>query len=351
VTLSPPITRVLVLDSAAPRRARLKLLLETDASFQLVGAAADAEHALALAQRMQPDVVLIGHGPAASHAVAWTRRIMQTRPLPVVALADAGADGDTLQAFELMQAGAVAVVPEPAGLFDSASEPALPGLLQKLRLMSEVKVVRRWARSGEAAPHAPALSPAARQHRIQLVAIGASTGGPIALQQVLTALPAAFAAPILIVQHISGGFLQGLAEWLTSCCPIPVEVASAATKPRAGRAYLAPDDMHMRIGPGGSLVFDRSAPVHGHRPAVSCLFDSAARHCGRDLIAILLTGMGKDGAAELKRLKDAGAITIAQDQASSAVHGMPGEAIRIGAARYVMSPREIGEALPTFIMD
>lgn len=181
---------------------------------------------------------------------------------------------------------------------------------------------------------------------MKLVAIGASTGGPVALKRVLCSLPASFPVPILIVQHIADGFVEGLASWLSAACAIPTEVARPGVQTEAGRAYIAPDGVHMRLDAGGRLELDAGAPVNGHRPAVSCLFASIAAHCPGGAIAVLLTGMGKDGAAELKELKDGGAITIAQDQASSVIHGMPGEAIRCGGATYVMSPEEIAAALP-----
>lgn len=158
-----------------------------------------------------------------------------------------------------------------------------------------------------------------------------------------------FPVPIVVVQHIATGFVQGLADWLTAACTLPAEVATPAIRLRPGRVYLTPDGLHMRVADDATLVFDDSDPVKGHKPAVSCLFESVAQRIGRHAIGILLTGMGRDGAAELKRMKDAGAITIAQDRASSAIHGMPGEAIRAGAATYVMSQQEIATALPAFV--
>jgi two-component system chemotaxis response regulator CheB len=140
-----------------------------------------------------------------------------------------------------------------------------------------------------------------------------------------------------------------MAQWLSAACKLPMEIAGPATDLRPGHAYLAPDGMHMRVGPQLRLEFADGAPVHGHRPSASCLLGSVAAHCGPHAIGILLTGMGKDGAAELKLMHDAGAITIAQDQASSVVHGMPGEAIRCGGATYVMSPQEIGATLPALL--
>ncbi|HET8745129.1 MAG TPA: CheB methylesterase domain-containing protein, partial [Ramlibacter sp.] len=201
-----------------------------------------------------------------------------------------------------------------------------------------------------AAPARPPALPAKPRGRIELVAIGASTGGPVALQQVLCALPAGFPVPVVIVQHMADGFLHGLAEWLSAACAVRTQLATPGEALQPGRAYLAPDGIHLLVGANGELQFEAGPPFNGHRPSVSRLFASVAAHYGAHAIGVLLTGMGKDGAAELKRMREAGAITFAQDEASSVVHGMPGEAIRCGGAVYVMSPQEIGAALAALVL-
>jgi two-component system chemotaxis response regulator CheB len=298
-------------------------------------------------------VLLAGHDANTSQTLAWVRQIMQTKPLPIVVASPPGGRADERQAFELLSAGAVSVVHEPDHRDEGGDE---AGLVQTVRLMSEVKVVRRWPKEPGAHPAAPAAIPPrpvelARlpRRRVELVAIGASTGGPVVLKDVLAPLPATFPVPIVVVQHMARGFMQGLADWLSSACAMRVEVATAGTRLQRGCIYLAPDGVHTRLGPDAMLVCAPGEPVNGHMPAVSCLFASVAAHAGRNAIGILLTGMGRDGAQELKQMKDAGAITVAQDRASSTIHGMPGEAIRAGAATYVMSPQEIAAALPALV--
>lgn len=365
--------RVLVLDTTVQRRARLERMLEGDPLLLAMGGAGNALQATDVAQRREVDVILLGLPGAAAHAVGWVSHIMRTRPLPIVVVAPGNRAIVQERAFALMEAGAIAVLREP-GQDGPTSGDELAGLQQTLHLMAEVKVVRRSmrppvtpadgrpVRSSSPTPRipsrpAPAAPPAApwtargvaaeqKAGRVQFVAIGASTGGPVALKTVLCTLPASFPVPILIVQHIAHGFVDGLAAWLSASCAVRTEVARPGTQLEAGRAYIAPDGVHMRVGADGRLEFDAGPPVNGHRPAVSCLFASIAARCAGGAIAVLLTGMGKDGAAELKMLKDGGAVTIAQDQASSVIHGMPGEAIRCGAATYVMSPEEIAAALP-----
>jgi two-component system chemotaxis response regulator CheB len=354
--------RVLVFDPSSSRRQGLQRLLEGDPALQAVAGAGNAQQAIEAAARHHADVILLGQGIVPAEAVEATRSIMQARATPIVVVADGSSPVDDKQAFALMEAGALAVVRDPGPATGAQHQAGVDKLCEALRLMAEVKVVRRWASAAAASkPSSPARSarPAARrrdaaragaQRHVELVAIGASTGGPVALRQVLGGLPAGFPVPIVIVQHMADGFLDGMAAWLTATCAVPTEIARPQTQLRPGRAYLAPDGVHMRIGPDKQLAFDAAPAINGHRPAVSALLASVAEHHGDHAIGILLTGMGKDGAAELKVMKDAGAVTIAQDEASCVVHGMPGEAIRCGGATYVMTPDEIGAALPALVL-
>jgi two-component system chemotaxis response regulator CheB len=208
--------------------------------------------------------------------------------------------------------------------------------------MSEVKVVRRTTR-----PARPPLSPSPLHaaSTIQLIGIGASTGGPPVLQTILAGLPKDFPVPILVVQHIAHGFLAGMAQWLNNTSSLQIHIASYGTLPLPGHVYLAPDDFHMGVGAAGGIVLTREEPDNHLRPSVSFLFRTLAETYGPRALGVLLTGMGKDGAAELKVLRDKGAITIAQDRDSSVVHGMPGEAIALGGATHVLAASAIAAAL------
>jgi two-component system, chemotaxis family, protein-glutamate methylesterase/glutaminase len=165
----------------------------------------------------------------------------------------------------------------------------------------------------------------------------------------MASLPKDFSAPILIVQHIASGFLPGLVEWLNQTTGWQVHVAAHNTLPLAGHAYLAPDDLHMGFNRTGGILLTREEPENNLRPAVSYLFRSLAEVCGPDALGVLLSGMGKDGAAELKLMKDKGATTIAQDRESSVVHGMPGEAIQLGGATHILSADKIADTLITLV--
>jgi two-component system chemotaxis response regulator CheB len=180
---------------------------------------------------------------------------------------------------------------------------------------------------------------------VKVVAIGASTGGPPAIEAILLKLPKDFCAPLLIVQHIAPGFVQGFADWLANSCRFPVGIATQNEFPLPGHAYVAPDGVHMGMEINGRIVLSKSEPENGLRPSVSYLFRSVAEVFGKNIVGVLLTGMGKDGAYELKMMKEKGAITIAQDKESCVVYGMPGEAVNLNAATYVLSPPKIAELL------
>jgi two-component system chemotaxis response regulator CheB len=249
--------------------------------------------------------------------------------------------------FRAIKAGALAVVPPPQGLGHPEHATMAQELIQTVKLMAEVKVVRRWPRlqSRSSVPAPRKADVAGPSAPLQVVAIGASTGGPLVLQTILSGLPKDFPAPVLIVQHMASGFIHGFADWLTQSTGFPVHVAGADDHPLPGHAYVAPDGVHMQVGIGCRIVLRQDVPKNGLRPSVSCLLQSVAHFCGPHAVGVLLTGMGKDGAEELKLLRDAGAITIVQDKASAVVYGMPGEAIKLDAATYVLPPDKMAASL------
>jgi two-component system, chemotaxis family, protein-glutamate methylesterase/glutaminase len=340
--------KVLVADDSQVTRMLLVQLLNSDPCIRVIGAVNDGQAALDfLAAGVQrPDVVVMDiHMPRLDGFEA-TRRIMETQPLPIIICTGTASPQDLAVAFRSMEAGAVACVEKPVAL-GADFEPRLHNLLQTVRLMSEVKVVRRWNRSHSA----PVLMPASSSSKprasagVKLIGIGASTGGPPVLQTILSGLPKDFPVPLLIVQHIARGFLPGMVDWLSQTTGLRVHIAAHGATPLPGHVYVAPDDFHLAADARGHMVLAREEAESGLRPAVSYLFRSLADSYGANAVGVLLTGMGKDGAAELKRMKDHGAYTIAQDRDSSIVHGMPGAAIELGAASQVLPADKIAGAL------
>lgn len=340
--------KVLVVDDTAVTRMLLVHLLESDPAIRVVGAVADGQAAVEFVQAEQPDVVLMDiHMPGLDGFEA-TRRIMETQPVPIVICSATTNPTEVATTFRLLEAGALACVAKPVSRDHPDFESLTANLLQTVRLMSEVKVVRRWARyrTLTAVPQTYESRVAAD---VRLIGIGTSTGGPPVLHAILSSLPKEFPVPLLIVQHIASGFLPGLIEWLDQTTGLRVHIAAHGVRPLPGHAYLAPDDFHLGVDTTGRMILSHEEPENGLRPAVSYLFRSLAETCGPASIGVLLTGMGKDGARELKLLRDVGADTIAQDHATSIVHGMPGEAIALGAAGHVLPADRIGDALVSLI--
>jgi two-component system chemotaxis response regulator CheB len=344
--------KVLVVEDSNVVRTLLVHLLNSDERIQVVGTAKTGREALHLLDQTPTDLILMDIEMPEMDGFEATRRIMETKPLPIVICCGSGNPHESISTFRLMEAGAVACVEKPRGTGHKDFAAMAAHLLQTVKLMSEVKVVRRWPHlRRDPAAELDAAPPIRRasQSRIEYIGIGASTGGPPVLQTILAALPADFSVPILIVQHISPGFLGGLVEWLNQTTACKIHIAAHGTQPRPGHVYFAPDDFHMALRPGGTLALTREEPDSRLRPSVAHLFHSLAGVCGASAVGVLLTGMGKDGAAELKEMHDKGAVTIVQDRESSIVHGMPGEAIALGAASHVLPPDRIAPALAMLV--
>ena len=344
--------RVLIVEDSSVVRELLVYLLGRDPGIQVVGTANNGEEALEAVKRYRPDVITMDIHMPKMDGLEATRRIMETEPVPIVIVSGSVDPHENTRTFRAMEAGALAVLHRPAGIGHPEHEANARELLQTVKAMSEVRVVRRWPKKrGE-----PALPPVAKPlaekvAKAKVVALGASTGGPPVLQTILAMLPRDFPLPILVVQHMTTGFTVSFTEWLARSSGLPVHVAVHGMLMQPGHVYVAPDECQMKVGHGEKIILTQEAPENGLRPSVSCLFRSLAMVYGGDVVAGLLTGMGRDGAEELRLLKDKGAITFAQDKESSVVHGMPGEAIRLDAARYVLAPDKIAAVLVSLIND
>jgi two-component system chemotaxis response regulator CheB len=268
-----------------------------------------------------------------------TRRIMQETPTPIVIVTASLARNDHHLVFEALRAGALAVVAKPE--LGSRKTEAAEELRRTVKSMAQVRVIRRWAPDRLKRSLVRLPQPAARP---QIVAIGASTGGPQALQEILTQIPAGFPLPILVVQHIASGFEAPLVDWLTSQCALPVQLAESGQALGRPGIYVAPHGHHLVICKRSIALMD-DPPVNGHRPSATVLFQSVARAYGPRAIGVLLTGMGEDGASGMQDLKEAGGVTIAQDEASSVIFGMPAKAIGLGVVDHVLPASRIAASI------
>lgn len=359
--------RILIADDSATSRAALRKLLESDALISVVGEAHTGEQALKLSAELHPSLVLMDVMMPGMDGIAATRRMMQEMPTPIVIVSElAGNQGDLH--FQALDAGALDIVRKPSS--DDLLDPHFRTRFCRLmRGLSLVPLVTRTAgRAGQAVQPYKSDSPAPKSLRflsraaaaarerpagnidrlfdqIQWIAIGASTGGPPAIRTLLLNFAPKAPWPIFIVQHITAGFEDSMADWLRDECHQNVVLAQSGMIPAAGTAYLAPVGRHLVLR-NGELALDSNHPHRLHCPSINLLFESlASSGTAHQGIAILLTGMGSDGASGLLSLRKAGAKTIVQDEASCAVFGMPKAAVDMGAAEEILPLEAIGPRL------
>ncbi len=341
--------RVLVVDDSTTVRGRLVEILAATLDLEVVGEAGDGARAIELAATLRPDVITLDLALPDMSGVAVTEHVMAHVPTPILIVSAAfnrGAQHDTYQA---LSAGAVDVLDKPGA--EDHDWPAR--FVAAVRIVAKIKVITHpRARLGAlgrprgSTPPIPTISASARAGAFEVVALGASTGGPSALADVLSAIPPAFPVPIIIVLHLDAAFAVSFADWLGHATSRAVWLASDgdALDGPPGRVLLAPPGQHVVIA-DRRVRLHREPPRHHCRPSIDVLFESIATACGARGAACVLTGMGKDGAAGLLALRTAGGATFAQDQATSVVYGMPREAAANGGAERVLPLEDIGPAI------
>ncbi|MCG6656206.1 chemotaxis response regulator protein-glutamate methylesterase [Halomonas campisalis] len=338
--------KVLCVDDSALIRDLLSEIINEQPDMEVVAVAPDPLVARDLIKRHNPDVLTLDVEMPRMDGLDFLERLMRLRPMPVLmvsSLTQAGSEV-TLRALEL---GAVDFVAKPSlgirsGMMEYAND-----IAEKIRAAAKSRP--RQARRKDAPAPARLKAPLASSEK--LIIIGASTGGTEAIRAVLEPLPANSPA-ILITQHMPGGFTRSFAERLDRLCRITVKEASDGERVLPGHAYIAPGDSHLKLARSGANYvarLDDGPPVNRHRPSVDVLFHSAATQAGRNAIGVLLTGMGKDGAAGLLEMRQAGSPTLAQDEASCVVFGMPREAIALGGAVEVIGLDAIPERLMSLV--
>lgn len=342
--MTPPV-RVLIVDDSATARVLLGETLAAEPGITVVGEARNGEEAIEAARRLQPSLITMDVYMPVMDGLAATREIMIATPTPIVIVSSAVNRGEINLSLDATTAGALSVVGKPDGASSPEFEAWRSEFIALIKAMAEVKVVRRWHR--KTSPPYPVVRRELplKVRPARVAAIVASTGGPAALKWILSELPHDFALPILLVQHIAHGFVNGLADWLGAATQLRVKVARDRERVHPGTVYIAPDNQHLGVREDETILLSAAPHVGGFRPAGSFLFESVARTYGSSALAVIMTGMGSDGVDGLRSVQAAGGQSVAQDESSCVVYGMPREAVRAGVVDAILSPREIIEYL------
>ena len=341
--------RVLIVEDSPIALTILKRIFKSAPEIEIVGTANSGVDALELIPKIHPDVICTDFHMPHMNGLEFTSHVMARYPLPILVISASVQEEDNHRIFQLLEAGAVDILPKPKAGLDVENRLLKQSLINKVKVLSGVRVFKK--KRPLSVVHQPLrrsahTSLAARiRSTPKILVVGASTGGPLALQELLMHLPADFPLPVICVQHISLGFLQGLIDWLAVSCQLSIQVAQVGERPRPGNIYFPPERQHLVIDHRGRFAHSQAPPVDSHRPSVTTTFISAAQFYGRKTIGVLLTGMGRDGAEGMRVIADAGGVTIAQNEATSVVFGMPKEAIALGAAHQVLPIQAIAPAV------
>ncbi|MEG4324545.1 chemotaxis-specific protein-glutamate methyltransferase CheB [Microcoleus sp. herbarium5] len=352
-----PIKLLLVEDSPVVTLV-LKRIFDSSPDIQVVGTACNGLEGLELIPKLQPQVICTDLNMAPMNGLEFTEEVMKKYPLPILVISASVQANDTQNVFQVLRAGALDVFPKPIGGLVSDYARLANQLIAKVKILSGVKVFTRHQKKMPTEDHNPLVrinqapvhnykfsNENVNSPTIKVLAIGASTGGPQALYAIISKLPASFPVPIICVQHISEGFLQGLVDWLGYESKLPVKIAAFGELPQAGIVYFPPEKRHLELDSQGRFVYSEDLHAAGHCPSVTVTFKSVANFYSRAAAGVLLTGMGRDGADGMLAIAREGGLTIAQDEASCIVFGMPKEAIALGAAQYVLPVSAIAPLL------
>jgi two-component system chemotaxis response regulator CheB len=336
-------TRVFIIDDSPLFREMLRDILEADHDITVIGEAATGEAAIPRITALQPDLVTVDIGMPGVGGLETIARLMTQRPVPILVLTGQPTGEDSSLAFEAIGRGALEIASKSTLGQDDGR-----WLRAAVRQLGTVRVVRHLAFHRVVPTPTTTIAPSSR---CPIVGVAASSGGPSAIIEVLGGLPPDFAGCVALVQHLPNGFVAPFERFLAERLELAVAVVHARTLPRSGTLLLAADDRHLELTDDGAFAVSDAAPVGGHRPSATRLFESLARVEGRRAVGVILSGMGDDGAAGLVALKRAGAETLAQDEATSAIYGMPRAAVERGGVTQVLPLGAIAPRLCRLVAD
>lgn len=344
--------KVLIVEDSKTVSQYLQFILNSDPEIEVVGNVANGKEAISFIENNKPDIVSMDIDMPLMNGLEATRRIMATNPLPIIIVTVSRNAHKKNISFEALAAGALNVIHKPVGIGHPKEEEKTKAFLSMIKTYSQVKVITRKYKSYEKIPKEKRSVCSTNTNKPfveqflnkKYLAIGVSTGGPRVLTKVLSKITNKFPYPILIVQHISLGFIENMTTWLNNTLQIPVSVAKQDEIPLPGHVYFAPDNFQFGIY-NNKIKLTKCEIEMNLCPSVEHLFNSLSNTNAHETIAFLLTGMGNDGAESLTKLKSRGAITIAQDEESSLVFGMPKEAIKMGGVNFILNPEQIADLL------
>ena len=339
--------RVLVVDDSPASRRLLTHVLGRDPDITIAGEAANGSEAVRLTARLKPDLVTMDVQMPVMDGFEATRRIMRETPTPILMISAVQPD-EVAWSFKAIEAGALTVLAKPPGPLSPQFEAAAGALVRTVKELAQVRVVtRRLPRTHPSA----AGRPTGPRAEVKVVAIGASTGGPAALAKVVSGLPAGFSVPVLVVQHIGGGFDRGLVEWLDGVGRLPVTLAAQGRTVEPGTIYVSPHDRHLGISRAGRILLSDAPPIGGHRPSATHLFHSVASAYGPNAVGVIMTGIGTDGCEGMRVLRQMGGTVLAQDRESCVVYGMPRAVVDAGLADHVVDVDALAEVIAGLVAD
>jgi len=330
--------RVLVVDDSALARELIIAILSSDNGIRVVGEAADGREALEKVHILKPELVTMDIEMPVMGGLEAIERIMDSSAVPILVVTTRG---DAHTAFAAMSKGALDLIEKPDVNLESAAE-----FIEKIKFLSKIKVTRHISGTF----HKEKQKAVVKSESLdKIVAIASSTGGPKALSILLSALPKSFPFPVVVAQHISAGFVSGLVEWLNRISKLTIKIALEGEMTMPGTIYFSPSESHMKINSRRFIVLDKRQPEDIYSPSCDILLSSAAAVYGNKSIGVILTGMGDDGVSGMKKIKEAGGVTIAQDEKSSVVFGMPKVAIESGCIDKILSLDEISNGIMRLI--
>jgi len=367
--------KILIAEDSLTVTTILQKIFATDEEFQVIGTARNGQEAVEKVRVLRPDIVTMDIRMPVMDGFEATKQIMTSCPTPILVISASVGKDDMNIAFNAIRAGALDIVEKPKGNLAMDYEYIGRDLIKKIKILSGVKVFHhvpskrhqkakdtetgKFQITGVSQPKeaskaksdtAMLTRPLRPSQPIELIAIASSTGGPSALIKVLKNLPSNFPVPIVIVQHICEGFGQGFVDWLNKECSLTVKTADRGEILAPSTIYVAPDEFHLLIDPGKVVRLSKSMPINGLRPCATIMMESVAKVCGASTVGMILTGMGRDGADGMKAIKEAGGVTIAQNQETCVVFGMPKEAIELGVVDKVLPIDKMAEELLKLIL-